>query len=851
MSQFGSEYFKLSPELLCVLDLDGNFIELNPAWTKTLGWEIQDFLQTPFVNFVLPDDKEISMDEVRKLFSIPGYSVSGFENRYRHKDGSYRWLQWSASLIPNDKQILCVVRDITTSKRESLLFAETQEVSLVGSWELDLSNNDLYWSQMCHQIHETDPLTFKPNLNNAFSFYDNEAKVVLENHFKKMLKNGEGYDVELPFTTAKGRKTWIRFMSRASIRNGVVYRVFGTMEDVTKKKFEKSHTELIFESGNFGTWDWDLETNAVYFNERFCSMIGIDHKTVKHELATWDSLTHPQDKIVAYKDISDYLEGRSPFYRNVHRMKHSEGHWVWILDQGKIVEYRDGRPIRFSGTHTDITYLKELESEKILLNDRFKLVLAAIKFGVWDMNLENNVLTWDESMFDLFQVDKKSFTGNYEAWASTIHPEDKQSATDAFLTSLKHEDVDFDTEFRIITSRNEIRHIAAKGYVERDSAGNAIRVTGINWDITKEVEQEKLFETIVNNIPIMITFYDRDGTVEWINPYWTEVLGWTLDDLNNGHYDHSLFLSTEDQLEVVRFMNEAPNEWREFSLINKNGGINHTVWTNVKLSDGKVIGIGQDIGEKKMQEELIKNQQARMVSSAKLSSLGEMASGIAHEINNPLAIIKGKAYQLIKKLEAGDIDVEYLIKEITKIEHNSLRIVKIIKGLRTFSRHGDNDPYQQVTFKSIYDDVLELCHERFKHQGVALKTSGDLSIMIDCQVTQIAQVLLNLINNAHDAVALMNNPWVEVHIENNDNATSIYVTDSGNGISEEVAQKIMQPFFTTKDVGTGTGLGLSISKGIIEMHGGTLFLDRFCQNTRFVIQLPVKNIVCQIDDSEN
>ena len=693
---------------------------------------------------------------------------------------------------------------------------------------------------MTHKIHETDYDTYRPKLEDGVNFFSNEARQQMESSVEKLIATGEGYDLELPFVTAKGKKTWVRCVARSSMRDGVVLRVYGTIEDIGLKKREKSLYELIIENGNYGTWDWDLETNNVYFNERWCSIVGLDVKKVKHELATWDALAHPDDKAAAYKDIEDHLTGKTPHYRNVHRMKHADGHWVWILDQGKIVESRNGRPVRFSGTHTDVTYIKELEDERGLLNDRFKLVLAAIKFGVWDWNLETNTLVWDDSMYELFGVSKKEFLGVYEAWEKTLHPADKERAAAALNASIV-DGVDFDTSFRIVLPNKEIRHIAAKGYVERDSHGKGIRISGINWDITKKVEQDKIFETILHNIPIMITFYNQKGDLEWINPYWSEVLGWTLDDMKKvKDMAINLFPSEREQDEAVRFMMEAPPEWREFTLLKKNGEAAHTTWTNVRLEDGQIIGIGQDIGEKRMQEELIKDQQARMISSAKLSSLGEMASGIAHEINNPLAIIKGKAYQILKKLENGDVNVDFLSKEISKIEQNSLRIVKIIKGLRTFSRHGEGDPFKAVTFKSVLDDVLELCYERFKYQGVELKVSGDLTTEIRCQETQLAQVLLNLINNAHDAVVNTTKPWVHVHVENDGDILRIMITDSGSGISEEIAQKIMQPFFTTKEVGMGTGLGLSISKGIVEMHGGRLFLDKNCPNTRFIIDLPLE-----------
>lgn len=841
MPQFGAAYFNLSPEMLCVINLRAEFDELNPSWEKTLGRSVAELRSTSFFPLLHPDDVDLFGEEFAKLIKFDGHITSGFECRFRHANGGYRWLQWSASPIKDENKIFCVVRDITVAKRESLILMETQNVSRVGSWEIDLTTNELFWSKMTHEIHETDYETYNPKLMDGLSFFSEDSREEIKHAVRQLLDKGEPYDREFPFTTAKGRKTWVRCVARASMRDGVVLRVYGTIQDVSQKMREKGRYETIIENGNYGTWDWDLETNAVIFNERFCSIIGLDVNEVKHELATWDYYTHPVDKIQTYKDINDHLEGKTPHYRNVHRMKHADGHWVWILDQGKVVEYREGKPVRFSGTHTDITYLKELEEEKLHLNEQFKLVLEATKFGVWDWNFISNELIWDDQMCEIFGINRSDFSHDYHIWEDSIVPEDMQKISNALKASIENEQIIFDTDYRIKHSDGSIRYISSKGYVQKDEHGRPVRITGISWDTTSKVEQDKLFATIINNIPIMMIFFKTSGKVEWVNPQSIENLGWTLEDIETiSDISTKCFLTPFEKESAYKFLSEAKEGWHEFDIIKKHGGLAHTVWTNVKLSNGNVISIGQDVGEKKRQEQLIKDQQARMISSAKLSSLGEMASGIAHEINNPLAIIKGKAYHILKKLEAGEVNNEFLIKEISKIEQNSLRIVKIIKGLRTFSRHGEGDPFQVVTFKSLLDDVLELCYERFKYQGVLLKTTGDLSTDILCQETQIAQVLLNLINNAYDAVSTMPDPWVEVNVYKGEEFIRISVTDSGHGITFEIAAKIMQPFFTTKEVGVGTGLGLSISKGIIEMHDGNFYLDHNCPNTRFVIELPIK-----------
>jgi C4-dicarboxylate-specific signal transduction histidine kinase len=232
--------------------------------------------------------------------------------------------------------------------------------------------------------------------------------------------------------------------------------------------------------------------------------------------------------------------------------------------------------------------------------------------------------------------------------------------------------------------------------------------------------------------------------------------------------------------------------------------------------------------------------QAMLVESGKLSALGEMAGGIAHEINNPLAVIYAKSSQLLDLLEDDPIDVPEIRKFIQSIYATTERITKIIRGLRSFSRNAANDPYDDVTVKTLVEDTIALCAEKFRMQKIDLRftVGGDPNQLLQCRSTEISQVLLNFLNNAHDAIFSENERWIEIQTHDRGPSLEIWVTDSGKGIPEETAQKIFQPFFTTKEIGKGTGLGLSISKGIIEMHGGTLHIDRKCENTRFVILLP-------------
>jgi signal transduction histidine kinase len=236
---------------------------------------------------------------------------------------------------------------------------------------------------------------------------------------------------------------------------------------------------------------------------------------------------------------------------------------------------------------------------------------------------------------------------------------------------------------------------------------------------------------------------------------------------------------------------------------------------------------------------LLNEHQLKLVSSSKMALLGEMAGGVAHEINNPLAIVHGRAYELRKMAKSGIIDLERFARAAENIEATAMRMAKITRGLKFFAREGDKDPFNSVPLKTIIDDTLGFCDARFKHHKIKLHIPEIPEVLkIECRSVQISQLLLNLLGNAFDAVETLEQKWVAIDVKDLGTSIEIAVKDSGKGIPAEFREKILQPFFTTKEIGKGTGLGLSISKGIVESHHGEFFVDEYCENTRFVINLP-------------
>ena len=239
----------------------------------------------------------------------------------------------------------------------------------------------------------------------------------------------------------------------------------------------------------------------------------------------------------------------------------------------------------------------------------------------------------------------------------------------------------------------------------------------------------------------------------------------------------------------------------------------------------------------KTNQELTQTQ-TQLIQSAKLASVGEMATGLAHEINQPLGIISMYADLRLKEAKKGQYDktketYELIIKQIN-------RATTIINHLRVFGRDSSTIPKSLSDINNVIESSFTLFHEQFKENNIILikNLSNNLS-PINCNTIQIEQVLTNLLINAKDSLDSKKTKQIIVRSLQTDNQIRIEIEDTGMGISLNHLDKIFDPFFTTKEVGKGTGLGLSISYGIIKNHGGDLSaISKEGEGTTFLIQLP-------------
>jgi signal transduction histidine kinase len=236
-------------------------------------------------------------------------------------------------------------------------------------------------------------------------------------------------------------------------------------------------------------------------------------------------------------------------------------------------------------------------------------------------------------------------------------------------------------------------------------------------------------------------------------------------------------------------------------------------------------------------EQLMKDRNEKLLGQSKYSELGMMSAGIAHEINNPLAVIQARTTQLLRIYRNPERQQD-LADGLQQILYTSERINRTIQGVREFVHQDEQSPMVKIDLKILFDDVLAFCGQRMKNHGVNLRFYGLETFSVIGNKIQLEQIILNLLNNSFDAIEYLPEKWIEVSAHPNGPHIRLYFKDSGNGIPREIASRIMEPFFSTKDIGKGTGLGLALARGIAEKHGGSLQYLYDCPHTTFMLELP-------------
>lgn len=468
----------------------------------------------------------------------------------------------------------------------------------------------------------------------------------------------------------------------------------------------------------------------------------------------------------------------------------------------------------------------------------FRLGIEGAGIGTWDIDLATRELVWSPTARSLFGVAEETPV-SYELFLSLLEPTDRERTEKALARSL-HGVGNFDLSYRLNTPSGP-HWVRARGSLVRNEGGAPGHLSGVVLDIDEEKQLEEALRTreshlrsILDTIPDAMIVIDRRGIMQFFSSAAERQFGYLEDEAIGCNV--SMLMPNPDRSRHDGYLSRYQSTGERHII-----GIGRIVTGQRKdgttfpmhLSVGEMqsggapyfTGFVRDLTEHQQTQARLQELQSELVHVSRLSALGEMASALAHELNQPLAAISNYMKGSRRLLSAGpDPDIPKIENAMDRAAEQAIRAGQIIRRLRDFVARGESEKRVESVSKLI-EEAGALGLTGAREQGVQLRFNlnpeHDL-VLVDR--VQIQQVLVNLFRNALEAMA--HSPRRDLVVSNtavDDDMVEIEVSDTGSGFADDVKANLFQTFFTTKD--TGMGVGLSISRSIIEAHGGRMWAE--------------------------
>jgi PAS domain S-box-containing protein len=728
--------------IMSVVDRAGRIVDANEAFCRISGYDRDELLgQTHHIIKSGVQSSEFWLDMWRTIGA--GQPWRG-EICNRAKDGTLYWVDsLIAPLVGADggvEKYISIRTDITAAKlteqrlRANEAFLDRAgSIAGIGGWELDLRTGAVFWSAHTYRIHELDPGQ-QPPLDEALNFYAPEARPVIERALADAMAHGQGWDLELPFVTARGRAIWVRTV---------------------------------------GT-----------------------------------------------------------------------------------VELLDGKPVRMVGAFQDITARRQTEATLRETNERFALATDAAAIGVWEFDVPSSTLVWDDWMYQLYGVAPGADAEPYALWAQSLDAADRARCESLIAVAMAGGG-EFDTEFRIVRPDGEVRTLKAASRTVRAADGTALRMTGVNFDITELKRTEaRLLETssklrsvldAASEVSIIAT--DPDLKIQLFNTGAERLLGYASEELV-GHatpiciHDADELRLRGDELSArlgrpveggaVFTEPSALHCPREWTYVRKDGSRVEVslVVTAMRDDDDTLLGylgVAHDVTLQKRLEGSLRHATSKAEQASRAKS--EFLANMSHEIRTPLNAVVGLSYVLRRM--GLDVEQEDCVAKIELAGKSLLGVVNDVLDLSKVEAGALVIEHTEFSPRDLLQDLAAVMTAQAHAKGIAIEFDipHDLPDVLAGDARRLSQILLNLVANA---IKFTERGLVCLRVRQLGASAeavtlSFVVQDTGIGIAPEVQSRLFAPF-TQADASItrrfgGTGLGLSIVRRLARLMGGEVSLN--------------------------
>jgi PAS domain S-box-containing protein len=612
----------------------------------------------------------------------------------------------------------------------------------------------------------------------------------------------------------------------------------------------RTHFDYLLKYANDIVLLMDEELSIVEANDRAIEV----YQYPRNELIGKDVrlLRVPEELSLLDDTLSVLRRSGSTRYETVHRKM--DGTTFPVEISARLFEI-DGVKY-YQSIGRDISERKRIESNLNQILERYNLATSAARLAVWDWDIQNDKLIWDERVYELFGIKDRSLPAVYNTWLKILHPADVEKANHDIEDAIKN-GAKYDTEFRVIHPDGSIKYIKAYGQVVSDKNGMPVRMIGINYDITEQktaelllLETEQTFSGLFETVSDAIYIHKTDGIFMDVNSGAARMYGYKKEELIGKTPADVSAPGKNDLDELGRIMERVfstgKSEQFEFWGKRKNGEhFPKEVVSNKGKYFGQevIISTARDITQRKLYEDQLKSAKEKAEESDRLKTA--FLHNISHEIRTPMNAIVG----FTALLDEPDLDSDSRKQFINIIYQSTNQLLAIISDIVDISNIETNQvklTYSEFNVNQVVKDLYEQFKLVADQQKLLLHYETRLAddrALIETDKTKLVQIISNLLNNSFK---FTRQGTVQFGYNVKNSVLEFYVRDTGIGVPADKQSKIFDRFYQIESDSSrqysGAGLGLSISKAYVEILGGQIWLEsKPGIGTEFFFTIPLRD----------
>jgi PAS domain S-box-containing protein len=823
--------------------------------------------QQELLNLVHPDDQsgfieaiQAYLDEKSVIFVV--------EHRLRYKDGSYKWVLTRGMVVSRTEdgsplRMIGTHQDISVRKRaeEALRqnqkkLQEAQRIAHVGSWQLDVTANHIIWSEELYRILGLNPGLPPPDCTENFRLFTPESWKRLSTALSRIQKTGIPYELELEIVRADGIHGWILARGEA-IRNdsGAIDRLHGVALDITERK---QMEERLRDSDAFNASILNSLTAHIAVLDAQGVIVSVNNAW--RQFAKENSLPESGQDLLGFNyldacknasdqpcgdeastaqtGIAEVLEGKLNIF-HLEYPCHSSNQQRWF---NMTVLPLQGSRRGVVVSHENITERKLMENQLKASEEKFRSIIEATPVPIVLNDEQLNITFLNPAFIQTFGYNIDDVPTLADWFSKAIPDLDYrhwfETTWQTSLEKARQEHSDFSPlELAVCCKNQHIKTVlASAAAIHRDFTGEHLVIL---YDITRRKQIEAKLNAIFDASVEGIITYDTFCIIESANAAVETIFGYQPEELV-GCSVCKLMPSYCNLLKTVN------GQIQEIEGLHKNGSV---VPLDLSVAEYSIndthyfTGIVRDVSLRKRREQQDKEHLDELAHVTRLGLMGEMASGIAHEVNQPLSAISSYTQVSLNLINTETPDLVRLIEILHKTQQQALRAGRIIHRMREFVKsHTQHRSAADVN--ALIHNSVDLCLAEIKQNHIKLTFTLENNLPpIYVDQIQIEQVIINLVRNSVDVLkelSVEQQRQLSIHsrLTLND-SIQVRVKDNGPGLDKDQQQKVLTPFYTTK--ADGMGMGLSITRSIIEAHDGALhFNSQPGKGTSFYFTLPAQ-----------